>query len=61
MKKYLSRKFILSLALFIITQYFKHQGKIADVWWFLSSIGGILGYAAILAYLEKKVYKREEV
>jgi uncharacterized membrane protein len=60
MKKYLSRKFLLSLALFVVTQVLKFQGKIGDTVWLLSSIGGIIGYAAILAYLAKKDIRNKE-
>jgi len=52
--KYLSRKFILLTALFIMAQIFMWQQKIEAVWWFTASCVGTFGWAALELYFRNK-------
>lgn len=47
MKKFLSRKFLFTLALFTIAQVLKFQCKIGDEWWAMVSIGAVVGYSGM--------------
>ena len=53
-KKYLSRKFILMTAFFIMAQIFMWQTKISPFYWFLASATGVFGLVVVLAWLKVK-------
>ena len=52
--KYFSRKFLLLTALFLIAQFYKGFGIIADWAWLAASAIGTFGYAALKLYFNKK-------
>jgi hypothetical protein len=51
--RYVSRKYILTWALFVIAQVFKYMGKIDDSWWAMVSVGAIIGYGAMNVFQKK--------
>jgi len=48
--KITSRKFLLSIALFVMAQYLKLHGKIGDWAWLAASIVATFGYSALKLY-----------
>lgn len=53
-KKYVSRKFLLLTAFFVVAQIMKWQGKIGDWAWIGASIVGTFGWAALELYFRYK-------
>jgi len=51
--RYVSRKYILTWALFIMAQVLKYMGKIDDSWWAMVSIGATVGYGALNVFQKK--------
>jgi hypothetical protein len=52
--KFLSRKFLLLTAMFIVTQILKFMGKIGDWPWIAATIVSIFGFAALQLYFKSK-------
>ncbi len=53
-KKYISRKFLLLTALFVMAQYLKYCGTIADWAWLGASAIGTFGWAALELWFRYK-------
>jgi uncharacterized membrane protein len=61
LKKWISRKFLLLTALFVLAQVLKFKGIIGDTAWLVGSTVGVFGFAALNAWMQyRKIYGNEK-